>query len=65
MSRFRVATDFIADGLVDDFWVQFVVRMRIDVLTDGSSCEVRSSNLRIRDVSFVLMGVRLGHLIFI
>lgn len=39
--------------------------MGVDVIADGSSYEVRSSYLRRRDESFVLMGMGLGHLYFI
>lgn len=65
MSRFWITSDFIADGLVDDFCVKCRYGMGVDVITYGSSNEVRSSNLRRRDESFVLMGVGLGHLYFI
>lgn len=64
MSRLRVITDSIADGLVDDVTKLSVIRMRVDVFADGSRLVVRSPNSRIRDESSVLMGVRSCHLKF-
>jgi len=44
MSRFRITSDFIADGLVNNLCLRSECGMWVDVRTDRTSNEVRSSD---------------------